>query len=99
MRHVQSMLSCKDVCGLATSMLLPALECIGWVIGAATVDPLLLVQLLVRAGAERRSLEAIALLAHNAPCAQTIRNALNKLLPKTTAELEPAIVEALHKRL
>jgi len=99
MRHAQSTLSGKDVCAYATGMLLAALAGIGWVTGAATVDPLLLVQLLVRAGAERRSLEAIALLAQNAPCAGTIRNALAKLLPKTTAELEPVIVKALHRRL
>jgi hypothetical protein len=99
MRHTQSTLSCGDVCGFATSMLLGALAAIGWVSGAATVEPLLLVQLLVRAGAERRSLEAIALLAQNVPSVQTIRNALAKLLPKTTAELEPVVVQALHQRL
>jgi hypothetical protein len=99
MRHCQSMLSCKDVCGYATNLLMGALASIGWVAGAVTVEPLLLVQLLVRAGAERRSLEAIALLARDLPCSQTIRNALALLLPKTTAELEPVIVKALHRRL
>jgi Transposase DDE domain len=99
MRHGQCTLSCKHVCGYATNLLVGALSSIGWVTGAATVEPLLLVQLLVRAGAERRSLEAIALLAQDIPCAQTIRNALAKLLPKTTAELRPVIVAALHQRL
>jgi hypothetical protein len=99
MRHRQSMLSCKDVCGYATNLLVGALASIGWVAGAATVEPLLLVQLLLRAGAERRSLEAITLLARDLPCCQTIRNALAMLLPKTTAELEPVIVEALQRRL
>jgi hypothetical protein len=99
MRHGQSTLSCRDICACATSLLVGALAGIGWVAGAATVEPLLLVQLLVRAAAERRSLEAIALLAQDVPCAQTIRNALAKLLPKTTAQLEPVIVEALHRRL
>jgi putative transposase len=80
-------------------LLLGSLAAIGWVSGAATVEPLLLIQLLVRAGAERRSFEAIALLAKNLPCPQTLRNALAKLLPKTTAELEPAIIHALHHRL
>lgn len=99
MRHDQSTLSFRDVCGYATGMLVGALASIGWVAGAATVEPLLLVQLLVRASAERRSLEAIALLAQNIPCVQTIRNGLAKLLPATAAELEPVIVEALHRRL
>ena len=99
MRHSQSMLSCKDVTGFATTLLVGAVTGIGWVTGATTVEPLLLVQLLVRAGAERRSLDAIVELANNAPCSQTIRNVLAILLPKTTAELEPAIVEALHGRL
>jgi Transposase DDE domain len=95
MRHCQSMLSYKHVCGYATNMLVGALASIGWLTGTTTVDP----QLLVRAGAERRSLEAIALLARNLQCPQTIRNAFEKLLPKTTAELEPAIVKALNHRL
>jgi putative transposase len=99
MRHGQSTLSGKDVCAGASSILLAGLASIGWVVGAATVDPLLLVQVLVRAGAERRSLDAIAGLAQQAPCAQTIRNALGKLLPKTTAALEPVVVQALHQRL
>lgn len=99
MRQAQCTLSFKDVCGYATTLLVGALAGIGWVAGAATVDPLLLVQLLVRAGAERRSLEAIALLAENVPSVQTIRNALDRLLPKTTAALEPATVQALHHRL
>jgi hypothetical protein len=99
MRHSQSTLSCKNVCLYATTVLAGALACIGWVSGASTVEPLLLVQLLVRAGAARRSLESIAKRAKNLPCPQTIRNALRKLLPKSTAELDPAIVKALHRRL
>lgn len=99
MRQDQFTLSCKDVCGFATGMLLRVLASVGWVADAVTVDPLVLIQLLVRAGAERRSLEAIALLAENVPCVQTIRNALAKLLPRTTAEFEPAVVQALHARL
>lgn len=99
MRHSQSTLSCRDVYAQVTDILLPALAVIGWVASAGTVDPLILVQVLVRAGAERRSLDAIALLAENLPSAQTIRSAIMRLLPRTTAELEPVIVEALHKKL
>jgi hypothetical protein len=100
MRHGQSTLSCKNVSSLATNLLVGALGCIGWVAGAATVEPLLVVQLLLRAGAERRSLDAIVNLAKNVPCCcQTIRNAIAKMLPKTVAELEPVITKALHGRL
>lgn len=99
MRHSQSTLSCRDVCVQATGILLPALAVIGWVASAGMVDPLILVQVLVRAGAQRRSLDAIALLAANLPSAETIRRAIMRLLPKTTEELEPVIVEALHKKL
>lgn len=99
MRHAQSTLSARDVCGYAIGTLRAALATIGWVTGAATVEPLLLLQLLVRAAAERRSLDAIAGLAQNVPCAQTIRNALAKLLPNNTAALQPAIVHALQHRL
>jgi putative transposase len=80
-------------------MLLPALATVGWVSGTPGVEPLLLLQLLLRASAERRSLEAIAGLAQNAPSVQSIRDCLAKLLPRTTAALEPAIVHALHQRL
>lgn len=99
MRPTHFTLSGRDVCGLATGALLGALAGIGWVAGAVNVEPLRLVQVLVRAGAERRSLEAIASVARNVPSVQTIRNALAKLLPKRTAELEPVVVQALLQRL
>lgn len=99
MRPAQCILSCRQVCAYATTMLLEALAGIGWVSGIVTVEPLLLVQLLVRAAAERRSLDAIAQLAEQVPSVQTIRNALAKLLPTTTADLEPAVVTALQRRL
>jgi hypothetical protein len=99
MRQTQCTLSCRDVSRFATTMLLTALAGIGWISGAATVEPLLLVQILVRAAAERRSLEAITLVAKNAPSVQTVRNALAKVLPKTTAACEPLITHALHQRL
>jgi hypothetical protein len=98
-RHSQSTLSGRDVCTQATSILVSALAAIGWIAGAGTVDPLVLIQVLVRAGAERRSMDAIALLAENLPCAETIRKAIMALLPATTAELEPVITRALQKKL
>lgn len=99
MRRNQSTLSSRDVSAFATNTLLRALSGIGWISGVASVEPRLLVQLLVRAAAERRSLEAIAMMARNIPCPQTIRNTLGKLLPTSTTQLEPVIVEALHGRL
>jgi hypothetical protein len=97
MRHLQSTLSCQDVCRFATDILLSAFGMI-WV-ASGGVSPRTLVYLLVRAGAERRSLDAIARMAQNLPSAETIRQALRRLLPRTSVEFEPAIREALHRRL
>ena len=99
MRHFQSTLSGKDVCGWATHILLGVWRTLGGLGCGGVVSPLLLVQVLVRAAAERRSLDAIVGLARNLPSAETIRKAVLRLLPKATAELEPAIVDALHCRL
>jgi hypothetical protein len=99
MRHDQFMLSGKDVCGWACEMLLSALSLIGWVSSGGSVNPLMLVQLLVRASAERRSFDAMGQLAKNLPCVETLRKALLRLLPATMPELEPVIIEALHAKL
>jgi putative transposase len=98
MRRNQSTLSCKNVCGFTVNILVGALGVLGS-IGSGAVSPLLLVQVLVRASAERRSLDAIARLAKMAPSVETIRKALLRWLPKTAADLEPVITEALHRRL
>lgn len=99
MRHSQSTLSCHNVCAYATQILVGALATVGWMATGGVLEPLLLVQLLVRAGAERRSFDAIARLAENLPSAETLRQALAQLLPATTAALEPAISAALHRKL
>jgi Transposase DDE domain len=98
MRRNQSTLSCKGVCCFAVKILVGALGVLGS-IGSGAVTPLLLVEVLVRASAERRSLDAIARLAKTAPSVETIRKALLRWLPATAAKLEPVITEALHRRL
>jgi hypothetical protein len=99
MRQGHHTLFGKDVCGYATGMLAAALSSVGLVTGSATVSSLSLLQLLIRAACERRSLEAIASASQLLPSVQTIRNALQKLLPKTTEEMEPVISKSLHGRL
>src|ERR1700719_4400841 len=96
MRRAQSTLSYRDVCALAVHTLLGAL---GWAAGHAAVSPLLLVQLLVRAAAELRSLSAVALEAAAAPSPETVRLSLLRYLPGSADALLPALVGALHQRL
>jgi Transposase DDE domain len=99
MRRIQSTLSCKDVCSFAVSIVASAIAVMGSIGSGGVVTPLLLAQLLVRAGAERRSLDAICGLAAKAPSAETIRKALLKWLPGTPEKLEPVLTQALHRRL
>jgi putative transposase len=98
-RHSQFTLSGKNVCAQASGILMSALASVGWLVGAGSVDPMLLVEVLVRAGAERRSMNAIARLAENLPGAETIRKAILALLPKSVEQLEPVVAHALHKKL
>ena len=95
MRQVQSILSYKDVAGYAVEWLVQAL---GWVTGVGSVGPELLVQLLVRAAAEMRSLSAIVLEATAVPSLETIRLALALYLPKDPLALLPATTRALQAR-
>jgi putative transposase len=74
-------------------------QAFGWVSGKASVGPELLVQLLVRAAAEMRSLSAIVLEAVAVPSLETVRLALALYLPKEPLELLPATTRALHTRL
>jgi putative transposase len=96
MRHTQSTLSYRDVCAFAVHTLVQAL---GWAAGSAAVAPTLLVQLLVRAAAEMRSLSAVALEAAAAPSPETVRLGLHRSLPETPDALLPSLVQALHHRL
>lgn len=96
MRHAQYTLSCQDVAGYAVHWLLQSL---GWVSGLARVGPQVLVQLLVRAAAEMRSLSAIVQQAAALPSFETIRLALLAYLPSDPLALLPATTRALHARL
>lgn len=98
MRRNQFTLSGKRVCGFVENVLESALGILQWASGSS-VSPLFLVQLLVRASAERRSLDAIARLVGTGPSVETIRKALLAWLPNTTNEFEPVIPAALHGRL
>jgi putative transposase len=96
MRHPQYTLSCKDVSRWAVQWMTQAL---GWTTLVGSVSSELLVQLLVRAAAEMRSLSAIVREASAAPSVETIRLALGRCLPGTPAALLPATTKALHTRL
>lgn len=96
MRHRQSTVCSKNVSRTALSWLLDALQ---WSANESTVAPLLLVQLLVRAAAEMRSLSAIVLEAANTPSYETVRTNLFALLPSDPLDLLPATTRALQMRL
>jgi len=96
MRRRQYTVSCKDVCRWTVQNLVQAL---GWTVQVASVGPELLIQLLVRAAAEMRSLSAIVQDAQAAPSMETVRQALGKYLPGQPNDLLPAITQALHHRL
>jgi putative transposase len=74
-------------------------QALGWSTQVASVGPELLIQLLVRAAAEMRSLSAIVQEAQAAPSMETVRQALLKYLPAKPHDLLPAITQALHHRL
>lgn len=96
MRREHYTLSCQNVSRCAVRWLVQAL---GWTTQVAGVGPELLVQLLVRAAAEMRSLSAIVRQAHAAPSLETVRQGLLKYLPSKPEDLLPATTRALHSRL
>lgn len=96
MRQGQYTLSCQDVSRWAVQCLVQAL---GWSLRAGPVSGELLVQLLVRAAAEMRSLSAIVRQAGAVPSLETIRQGLRRCLPATPEALLPATTRALHNRL
>jgi hypothetical protein len=99
MRDSEFTLSAAPVCRLATNMILAGFQALGCFATGGTVSLLLLVRLLVRASAERRSLDAIARQAKGVPCPETIRQGVLRVLPAHTAGLEPMIQEALHQKV
>lgn len=94
MRHAHSIISGRRVCACVTQTLLGAFAQLPGAVASLT-----LVQLLVRAAAERRSFDAIARWSERLPSAETLRLQLHALLPATTAALDPVVVAALHHRL
>jgi putative transposase len=96
MRHRQSTLSPRFVCRWAVVALEQALQ---WPESAAGAGPRLLVQLLVRAAVQLRSLWAVVGQADGVPCWQTVRRSLHDRLPASADELVPAAARALRHRL
>jgi putative transposase len=96
MRHSQFTLSPRFVCRRAVLALEQALQ---WPDRPTGAGPRLLLQLLVRAAAQLRSLWAVVGLAADAPSWQTVRSSLLAYLPATADQLVPATTRALHYRL
>jgi DDE family transposase len=96
MRRDQYTLSYTDVWGFAVQSLVQALN---YLPQPTSVSAELLVQLLVRAAAELRSLWAVCLDAALRPGVETVRLSLWSWLPATTEQLLPGLVTALHQRL
>jgi hypothetical protein len=96
MRHHQFTLSPRFVCRWAVDALEQALR---WPDAPAAAGPRLLLQLLVRAAVQLRSLWAVVGQAADAPCWQTVRCGLHARLPADADDLVPATTRALHHRL
>lgn len=96
MRQRQFTINCRNVCRCAVHRLVHSLN---WAAGTAAVTPERLIQLLVRAAAERRSLSAVVLESAAVPCWETVRRSLWAYLPAEPADLLPALVAALQRRL
>ncbi len=92
MHHAHYTLSATDVCALARQTLLGALD---QTLRACSLAPVLLIRLLLRAAAERRSLSAIVQHARNVPSPETVRTALLRCLPAQAADLCAALAQAL----
>lgn len=96
MRTRQYSLSCKQVARWAVGTLVEAL---GWTAQLARRGPEPLLQLLVRAAAEMRSLSARVQQAQAVPSWETVRQALHRYLPARPEALLPATTQALQRRL
>lgn len=99
MRHSHFIGMRNDVCSWATSLLHTALCQAGWSSSLGSLSLLTMVQLLLRAAVERRSLHAIASRLKSCPGAEAIRLLLHRWLPATTASLQPAITATLSQKL
>lgn len=96
MRQRQSTVSWRNVTRSAVQWLVQAMQ---WSTQNAAVGPELLIQLLVRAAAEMRSLSAIVAEIGTGPSYEQIRTVLLSLLPCDPIDLLPATTRALQKRL
>ena len=96
MRHSHYTLSARSVASCALQWLLNTFQ---WTTKSAKVTPKLLVQLLLRAATERRSLSAVVGESQNAPAWETVRTNLFACLPDDPHQLAPTVSEALHARL
>lgn len=96
MRTRQYTLSGREVTRWTVTTLVEALD---WSTAPTRLQPLPLVQLLVRAAAALRSLSAVVRAAQAAPSWETVRRALLHYLPAQPLDLLPATTRALHRRL
>jgi hypothetical protein len=96
MRHHQSTVSCRAISRWAVRWLAAALH---WGTAHTPVAPERLLQLLVRAAAELRSLSAIVRETAAVPCYETVRASLAAVLPADPQALLPATTRALQARV
>lgn len=89
----------NDVCSWACNVLHTALRQTGWSASLGSLSLMTLVQLLLHAAVERRSLHAIASRLTKLPGAETIRLLLYRWLPATTTQLQPVITATLSQKL
>src|SRR6059036_379327 len=97
MRRDQYTVSHTDVCGFAIQTFVEALAFLPGPCSVA-VTAGLLVQLLVRAAAEARSLWAVCRDAVLDRKAETVRAAVRSWLPPAPEQLLPGLLAALHRR-
>ena len=88
-----------DVCSWACYLFHTALRQAGWSTSWGSFSLMTMVQLLLRAAVEGRSLHAMASRSSYLPGAETIRLLLHRWLPATTAQLQPVITATLGQKL
>jgi hypothetical protein len=94
MRQNHYTLTARDVTSLTRQTLL---ETLAW--STTRVEVSVLIQLLLRAAAQMRSLSAIVALATLTTCLETIRRTIHELLPDEPEQFLPTATRILHYRL
>src|SRR5215813_11801023 len=94
MRQHHYTVTSRHVTSLTIQTLLAA---VAWT--SPNVEPSLLIQLLVRAAAQMRSLAAVVATATLRHSLETIRSTLHKLLPKEPVDFLPTAARMLHQQL